>query len=164
MAKRQETLLKTFFSFRGRINWSAYWLYNLIFFIVLSIGIAIDIEFTGKSQRVFSTIASFLILWPILAVNVKRCHDRNRGWSFALVPLIPILGTLWYFVDIGLFPGSKGINRFGPNPLDPSNDDTLGLVVPLVSGFLDVALILLPFVIVFTLIFAMLNAASYGSY
>jgi hypothetical protein len=79
------------------------------------------------------------------------------------VSLIPVLGTLWYIVDIGFRPGSNGRNRFGPNPRDLSNDDTSALAVPAVSSFLDAFLIMPPIIMYLALLYGMASLGSYDS-
>ena len=56
-----------------------------------------------------NTIVSLLLLWPCLAVSVKRCHDRNRSglwlvafWGPALVSgvtglIVRDLWLMWVF-------------------------------------------------------------------
>lgn len=49
-------------------------------------------------------------------VAIRRCHDRGLSgwWLFAL--LVPVLGWLWLFVELGLKPGEREANRYGPSP------------------------------------------------
>ncbi|TWB18522.1 uncharacterized membrane protein YhaH (DUF805 family) [Nitrospirillum amazonense] len=54
--------------------------------------------------------------WASLAVNVKRCHDRDRSGWFILIQLVPGVGALWFLVETGFLPGSIGANRFGADP------------------------------------------------
>jgi uncharacterized membrane protein YhaH (DUF805 family) len=90
--------------------------------------------------------ALVLILLPLLvscvAVCVTRLHDRNKsaGWLFlfafcpALIETIASLGDLdsglmvslmvlsrviliWGFVELACLRGTRGPNRFGPDPL-----------------------------------------------
>lgn len=51
-----------------------------------------------------------------LALSVRRCHDRGHSGWWYLVSIIPIVGVLWWFINLGLLPGEKGPNRFGPDP------------------------------------------------
>jgi uncharacterized membrane protein YhaH (DUF805 family) len=61
-------------------------------------------------------IAALLLLWPRLAIGVKRCHDRDKSGWWLLLSLIPILGWIWLLIDIGFIDGTPGPNRFGPSP------------------------------------------------
>ena len=89
-----------------------------------------------------------ILIYPNYAVLVKRCHDRNRGFPWIFVWLLwettfalleaaglifattesswlddvylvsggPVL--LWIIIDLGILRGTKGPNRFGPDPLE----------------------------------------------
>ncbi len=58
----------------------------------------------------------FLLLAPVLvnfAILVKRWHDRNKSAWWAFIHLVPIIGSVWTFVECGFFRGTTGENRFG---------------------------------------------------
>ena len=47
---------------------------------------------------------------------MRRLHDTNRSGFFSLISFIPIIGSL--VLLFFLIPeGTKGKNRFGPDPL-----------------------------------------------
>jgi uncharacterized membrane protein YhaH (DUF805 family) len=81
-----------------------------------------------------------------LAIGVKRLHDRDRsGWwivVFYIVPwrlgsvvnvadkqgndtvglvagLVGLVCVIWGLVELGFLRGTRGPNRFGPDPLQP---------------------------------------------
>jgi len=97
-------------------------------------------------------VVAFVNLWIIFALSVKRLHDRDRtGWWLAvkypaiLVALGLVWATvgereplstvavftviaaaglvLWLFVEIGCLSGTKGPNRYGPDPLGTPQAD-----------------------------------------
>ena len=100
------------FSFDGRINRAKYWLSMLPLNLLWVIGLIIDMSSSGA----FYWICSLIVIWPTLALNVKRCHDRDKSGWFYLVNFIPIV-SLWYLVEIGFLKGTEGDNRFGQDPL-----------------------------------------------
>ncbi|MDB5470586.1 MAG: permease [Caulobacter sp.] len=53
------------------------------------------------------------LIWPLAAVGVKRCHDRGRSGWWMLAALVPVLGQLWWLIDLGFLPGQAAANRFG---------------------------------------------------
>jgi uncharacterized membrane protein YhaH (DUF805 family) len=58
------------------------------------------------------------LLWPSMAIMVKRWHDRDkRGW-WALVVFVPVIGWIWALIENGLLRGTAGANRFGAEPLE----------------------------------------------
>jgi uncharacterized membrane protein YhaH (DUF805 family) len=61
---------------------------------------------------VFSGIFSLLTIIPYWAVIVRRLHDTNRvGW-WALLFLVPLVGSIWVIVLLCL-KGNEDKNRFG---------------------------------------------------
>ncbi|OAD23398.1 membrane protein containing DUF805 [Candidatus Thiomargarita nelsonii] len=72
-------------------------------------------------QGIFlNIIAPLILLWPGLATQVKRWHDRNKSGWWVLINLIPIIGWIWALIEVGFLPGTKGNNRFGSDPLGHS--------------------------------------------
>lgn len=59
---------------------------------------------------------------PGLAVSVRRLHDQDRTGWLLLLWLIPLLGWFALFVLMCL-DGTRGTNRFGPDPKNPSPVD-----------------------------------------
>jgi uncharacterized membrane protein YhaH (DUF805 family) len=59
------------------------------------------------------------LAWTLLAVIVKRLHDRDRSGLAVLLCMIPLVG--WIFVllglvEVGFLAGTPGANRFGDDP------------------------------------------------
>ncbi len=105
------------FSFEGRISRKSFWLFSAA--VILLFGV-VDFASNGRlifKQNTATTVFTFIVLWPSLAVSVKRWHDRNRSGWWQLINIVPIVGTLWTLVQDGLLQGSQGGNRFGKDPL-----------------------------------------------
>ena len=67
----------------------------------------------------FLGITLFTLI-PAISAGVRRLHDTNRSGFFLLISFIPFVGglVLLFF----LIPeGTKGKNRFGPDPLKRVN-------------------------------------------
>jgi uncharacterized membrane protein YhaH (DUF805 family) len=47
-------------------------------------------------------------------VGAKRFHDVGRSGWFLLLWLIPVIGQLWWIVELGFFQGTPGLNKYGP--------------------------------------------------
>lgn len=118
------------FSFKGRITRSQYWIrYTLVTFLaIIAIGFVVGfiegfvaamtgspIEGIGPVSALFS-LACF---WPSIAVPAKRLHDRDQSGWWQLLGLIPIIGWIYLLVVLGFLRGTRGPNRFGPDPLEP---------------------------------------------
>jgi uncharacterized membrane protein YhaH (DUF805 family) len=88
-------------------------------------------------------VALFPVAWAVIALLFRRLHDRNKsGWWVLLFYVTPLMlaavarvlldgGSnlyggllalaelaigLWAFVELGLLRGTRGQNRFGPDP------------------------------------------------
>ena len=61
-------------------------------------------------------LVNCLLLWPRLAIGVKRCHDRDKSGLWLLLGFIPIIGWLWLLIEFGLLDGTPGPNKYGPSP------------------------------------------------
>ena len=61
-------------------------------------------------------IVCLLMLWPSLALAVKRCHDRGKSGIWVLISFIPLIGFFWWLIDLGILEGTPGPNQYGPSP------------------------------------------------
>lgn len=111
-------VLKNYVGFSGRARRKEYWmftLFNVIFSFIL--GVVDGIVFGGgeNSIGVFGLIYSLAVFLPSLAVSARRLHDIDRTAWWLLLCLVPIVGWLVLLV-FAMLEGSKGDNRFGPDP------------------------------------------------
>lgn len=105
------------FSFEGRLNRARFWLYNLPLTASLYILIMLTFWIGGEDAVVPAFFVGWgLILWPNLALNVKRCHDRGRPGAFMFLAFIPLI-NLWYMIEVGFLRGTYGPNAYGFDPL-----------------------------------------------
>lgn len=74
--------------------------------------------FGQTAGGVISGIVALALLYPSLAVGVKRWHDRDKSGWWMLILLIPLIGAIWYLIACGILKGTDGPNRYGPDPLD----------------------------------------------
>ena len=112
------------FSFSGRISRQSFW-GGVVGLLVVFFGAGAILSGMsgpdGKSEY-DSALAILMLpgLWISLAIQVKRWHDRGRsGWR-VLINLIPVIGAIWAFVELGILPGTAGTNQYGPDPLAAS--------------------------------------------
>ena len=108
---------QVFFSFKGRIGRATWWLYGVGAMVGLGLLLTALLRIAGVESERAAGIVSLLLLWPSLAISVKRWHDRGKSGWWVLVGLIPVIGGLWLLIENGLLRGSAGANRFGPDPL-----------------------------------------------
>ncbi len=113
---------------RGRSRRAEYWWFTLLWVIAVIVGAVESGLPPGSAAPQFDSpillIATIILLPPHLAVSVRRLHDQNLSGWFYLVSLIPFAGPLmllWWMTR----PGTPGDNRFGLDPLPPSNNPTI---------------------------------------
>ncbi|MGA7306995.1 MAG: DUF805 domain-containing protein [Rhodothermales bacterium] len=112
-----ETYKDILFSFEGRINRAKYWGYALVMMLAMVVVGLVGTALAGQAGFwVAYVLAMLVIIWPALALGVKRCHDRNRTGWFMLMSLVPI-GNIWYMIEIGFLRGTDGPNDYGEDPL-----------------------------------------------
>ena len=105
------TCLKKYFVFEGRASRSEYWWFQLI----VSPSYLISTILENEIAYFFLGITLFTLI-PAISAGVRRLHDTNRSGFFLLISFIPFIGglVLLFF----LIPeGTKGKNKFGPDPL-----------------------------------------------
>ena len=127
--------------YRGRSCRREYWMFQLLK-VVCGFLLAFGLIFAGAltSAPLFSgnavanilgnvtlllaSLAYLLCFLPAeIALTVRRWHDiGNSGWTiivvmlFGLIPVIGFLAGIIHFVAM-CWPGDKGANKYGPNPL-----------------------------------------------
>lgn len=137
MRQSRGSLFWFLFSYRGRISRIEFWVFLLATIVIgigglMAIGLVVAMfeQSAGVEGRTvgilfFSFALGFLLLATVtaLAVWAKRYHDLNKSGWWSLIGLIPVLGTVWVIVECGCLKGTRGPNRFGPNPLGVYMDD-----------------------------------------
>ncbi len=106
-----------FFQFDGRINRAKYWLGIVGIWVVLGVLVALAFAFDSTAFWVVYSIAVIAVIWPGLAIAIKRWHDRGKSGWWVLIGLIPLIGPLWVLIECGFLPGDDGPNEYGPDPL-----------------------------------------------
>ena len=120
--------LKRYTDFAGRSRRKEYWMF-LLGVIIAAIILGIIEGILGLSGMVggvygpLTTLFLLAIIVPSIAVQVRRFHDQDKSGWFVLISLIPFIGGLIVFVFMCL-EGTKGPNRFGPDPKDPGSAET----------------------------------------
>ena len=108
--------------FDGRIGRQTFWIGQLVLLLVSTVLHVLVAAIFGSEETgtVISALVSIVLLYPYLAVDVKRLHDRDKSGWWMLLALVPVIGWIWFFVELGCLRGTVGANRFGPDPLPPA--------------------------------------------
>jgi putative OPT family oligopeptide transporter len=109
------------FSFEGRTTRAQWWGYYIPYVLLPLLLLQMGLIVGGRSAGFGLLFAYPLVtLFPTLAVNIKRCHDRGRSGWFMLITLVPVVG-FWYLVEM-LLPGTQGTNKYGADPRQVRQD------------------------------------------
>lgn len=130
------TLMHKLFGFDGRLRRRDYWLIILGKYVVsFLIGVVIVAVTGDDGQHGFGPIKIAQIalivpsLWISIAISMKRCHDRDKsgGWV-AFFWLVPVVGWIWGFIELGFLDGTQGRNSYGKSPKGIGSPDPLSEV------------------------------------
>ena len=97
----------------GRIGRRVFWIQGVLVFVVIGLVGAL-LDSVLQANGIVSMVASLLVIWPSLAVQIKRWHDRDKSGWWVLIALVPVIGAIWAIVETGFLAGTPGPNRFGP--------------------------------------------------
>lgn len=110
------------FSFDHRLDRRTYRYARIVanagfLFLIYSLRSALEKSIGGSpGVAILFALLMFVLLivmaWTTLAMQVKRRHDRDKGWAWLLVGFIPIVGPLWVLVETCWLDGTPGYNRF----------------------------------------------------
>jgi uncharacterized membrane protein YhaH (DUF805 family) len=113
------SLMKVFLSKEGRMSRSRYWSVSIplwlmfwLLFMVLDDSLAV----------VATNSLLVLFLVPAFFLSAKRLHDTDKPAWWLLLVLVPVLGPIFLFIELGCRKSTAGDNRFGDNPLECNYD------------------------------------------
>lgn len=106
------------FSFEGRINRAKFWLGAVVMSIVPLLFFMVAAAVNSTFLWVVASLVYLLIIWPALAISIKRWHDRGKSGWWIFIGFVPFIGGLWALIETGFLPGTPGTNQYGPDPLD----------------------------------------------
>ena len=128
---------KRYFDFSGRSRRKEFWMFTLFVFIIEAIIFSIifsQVPFTEDAIAAMEANGpSSLFFWgfallgifglatiiPSIAVQVRRFHDQDKSGWMVLLNFVPAIGGLIVIVFM-FIEGTKGPNRYGPDPKDPA--------------------------------------------
>jgi len=136
-------LKQKYATFQGRASRSEYW-YFILFYTLVLLGLGLlggllvglfggvqGDPMQSPALLIFFApvvLALLAMIAPIVAVTVRRLHDRDMsGWWYLgmmVLSQIPIVGILISigFLILTCLKGTEGPNRFGRDPLGPEHN------------------------------------------
>lgn len=133
---------KKYCTLSGRARPMEFWVFAFLFYLIdASLGFVS--LFSQNVSKILLLVFGLVVLLLILAVMVHRLHDMNRsGWwvcllimwlggmylmmNFISVTVITVIThyvLLFAFIYVMSRKGTKGENRFGPDPLQGAIGD-----------------------------------------
>lgn len=126
-APRNSTVNDLLFGFEGRVGRIQFWLVHVAAAFVIGLFWAIIYvrppaapgsepppTFAGADFLALTPwIVAALLAWPLLAISIKRLHDRGQSGWWMLLALVPGVGQVWQLVNLGILPAKPDDNRFG---------------------------------------------------
>ena len=96
-----------FWDVEGRTSRSDFWhFWSILILINIALSVLILIV---PMLAILSTVFSLAVLAPNIGMWVRRMHDLDKAWWFAIIPL--------YNIYLACLAGTKGPNTFGDDPL-----------------------------------------------
>lgn len=106
-----------YFSPRGRIGRATFWRHGLLALLLLdTVAIAL-LQIAGFDGDVAQWVALAALTWPSMVLCIKRWHDMDRSGWWTLLDMLPVVGVFVVVLVNGGVRGTRGGNRFGPDPL-----------------------------------------------
>ena len=92
----------------GRVNRQQWWLRLVLPFAVISVVLSfLDMAIGTYDARtgggLLSGLFGLAVLIPAILVDIKRWHDRDKSGWWMLILLVPLVGAIWFVVELG-FP------------------------------------------------------------
>lgn len=100
--------LKKYAVFKGRARRKEYWLFVFSAWLI-GVGVLVcDAVIFGSGGGSLFAVYQIGLFVPTIAVLVRRMHDVDKSGWFCLIPIYNLL--------LACTEGTKGPNRFGPDP------------------------------------------------
>lgn len=106
-------VLKKYAVCNGRARRKEYWmfvLFNAIITFILGF-----MEGIIGGPGIVANIYALAVLFPSLAVSVRRLHDTGRSGWWLLISLVPLVGAIVLLVFM-VQDSNPEENQYGPNP------------------------------------------------
>lgn len=112
-------VLKQWILAQGRLSRGGFWLRTLLLWAVFY-GVWEGLALPVQGAVVWAV--NLPMLWLLLALCVRRLHDRNYAGWWLLVVVVPVLGAGWLGWQLALRRGLPQENRWGEDPLQVAGD------------------------------------------
>lgn len=105
--------LRRYVDFAGRSTPRQFWLFMLVLFVAIVVGVFLDGAAGDPSGGgIVATLIGLAHVIPTWAVTARRLHDTGRSGWLSLLSLVPIVGAIVLIV-MCCGPSQPGPNQFG---------------------------------------------------
>lgn len=109
--------LKKIMSIHGRSGRLEYWFIILFILLVVLVPAFVFFEPYSDEANKYVNVTAIITLWPLIAVQVRRWHDRNKSGWWVFINLIPLIGFVWAVIENGFLNSIDEGNRIrGQSP------------------------------------------------
>ncbi|MFO1287168.1 MAG: DUF805 domain-containing protein [Rubrivivax sp.] len=89
-------------SAEGRISRRRFWMWGVGAMLGLGIVLHGLLAVAGVRMGLAEQVVNVVLLWPAVAISIKRWHDRDRSGWWVLLALVPVIGWIWLLLANGL--------------------------------------------------------------
>jgi uncharacterized membrane protein YhaH (DUF805 family) len=100
------TVLKKYAVFSGRARRKEYWMFFL-FNVIIAFALGI-VQGVLHLHVGLVTLYDIAVILPGIAAGIRRMHDADHSGWWLLLPIVNLI--------FAVMEGTKGDNRFGPDP------------------------------------------------
>jgi uncharacterized membrane protein YhaH (DUF805 family) len=108
-----DDVIATLFGFRKRLTRQAFWWWSIAAWSAFAV---LFVFLNNSLGRPATWLLYPPLFWILLALMVKRLHDRGLRALHLLWFLLPVLGPLWLLITLGFRAGTEGSNQYGEDP------------------------------------------------
>jgi uncharacterized membrane protein YhaH (DUF805 family) len=115
----ERSVMWILFSFEGRIPRRVYWgatLATTLIFYGCVFGLAFLLGEESDTVTILMLLFDIPVIWISLALQIKRWHDRDKSGFWVFINFVPLIGTIWSFIEVGCLRGTEGPNQYGSDP------------------------------------------------
>ncbi|QHI69475.1 DUF805 domain-containing protein [Tichowtungia aerotolerans] len=92
------------FTFTGEASRSEWWCVYIGVWALWFVLAQVDTVLNGAEETGSWFVVVYLVsFWPLWTTQVRRWHDRGKSGLWCLINFIPVIGSLWAFIELGFF-------------------------------------------------------------
>ncbi len=109
---------KNSFNYSGRARRKEYWMFSLINFLIYVVLMVVAGVISSPDSMLGAgliAIYGLAVIFPSIAVGVRRLHDTSRSGWWMLITFVPFIGGIWFLV-LMVLDSKPETNQWGPSP------------------------------------------------